>query len=96
MPNVNLEGWARGVPALTLTYDPDGVIQRSGLGEFAGGSRDRFVAAAQSLWEERADQGMVAERCREYVARMHSEDVVAEQWQRALGVPAAVPVEHVP
>jgi glycosyltransferase involved in cell wall biosynthesis len=90
MPNVNLEGWARGVPALTLRYDPDGVIQRSGLGEFADGSSARFVEAARGLWEERADQGMLARRCREYIAQVHSEDVVAEQWQRALGMSAAV------
>ena len=96
MPNVNLEGWVRGVPALTLTYDPDGVIQRFGLGEFAGGSRDRFVEAAQGLWEERADQRMLAERCREYVSRVHAEDAVAERWQRALGVSSAVPVEQAP
>lgn len=36
MPNVFLEGWARGVPALALTHDPDGVIVREGLGAFAG------------------------------------------------------------
>jgi glycosyltransferase involved in cell wall biosynthesis len=94
MPNVNLEGWARGVPALTLTYDPDGVIQRSGLGEFAGGSHDRFVGAARGLWEKRGDQRMLAELCREYVARVHAEDAVAEQWQRALGVSSAVPVQQ--
>lgn len=91
MPNVFLEAWARGVPALALTYDPDGVIERHGLGEFAGGSRETFVTAASVLWRGRHEQEAVAARCRRYVAEEHSEDVVAAQWERALGLLSPVP-----
>lgn len=86
MPNATLEGWARGVPALTLAYDPDGLIERHGLGEFAHGSQESFIAGARKLWQERDDQRELAERCRRYVAEDHSEEAVATQWERALGL----------
>jgi hypothetical protein len=38
MPNVFLEACARGVPALSLQFDPDNVISGRGLGIIAGGS----------------------------------------------------------
>jgi glycosyltransferase involved in cell wall biosynthesis len=94
MPNIWLEAWARGVPALALTHDPDDTIGRFGLGEFAHGSRDRLIDAARELWRNRNDQGLLAERCREYIARAHSGDVIAEQWLRLLGVSSPVPVEN--
>ena len=84
MPNVTLEGWARGVPTLTLSYDPDGVIERYGLGVFAQGSREQLVAAANEFWRGRHDQAEVAGRCRGYVAEHHSEDTVCRQWLVAL------------
>jgi glycosyltransferase involved in cell wall biosynthesis len=84
MPNVFLEGWARGVPALAHSHDPDGVIEREGLGAFAGGSAERFVGLARELWDSRFDQSAVSARCREYVAREHAPEVVVERWERAL------------
>jgi glycosyltransferase involved in cell wall biosynthesis len=91
MPNVFLEAWTRGVPALALSHDPDRVIERHGLGEFARGSRERLVAGATRLWDDRHDQRELAERCRRYVSEEHSEGVVAGQWERALGLSASVP-----
>jgi glycosyltransferase involved in cell wall biosynthesis len=84
MPNVFLEGWARGVPALSLTHDPDGVIVREGLGAFAAGSPAVLAEAARSMWASRRDQRDVAARCRAYVDRQHSVDVVADAWISAL------------
>jgi glycosyltransferase involved in cell wall biosynthesis len=100
MPNVFLEGWARGVPALALSHDPDGVIERHGLGGCAGGSREGFAAAARALWQGRDDQSELAGRCRRYIAEEHSEEVVAHQWEQALllspTVSAAVAPGRVP
>lgn len=84
MPNVFLEGWARGVPALALSHDPDGVIERHGLGAFAHGSLDELADHATSLWRDRGDHAALAERCRRYVVDHHSPDVVGARWQAAL------------
>jgi glycosyltransferase involved in cell wall biosynthesis len=84
MPNVLLEAWCRGVPALVLSHDPDSVVARHGLGSFANGSRAAFVELARQQWVTRADRAQVAERCRTYIARHHSPEVVAEQWHQVV------------
>jgi glycosyltransferase involved in cell wall biosynthesis len=84
MPNVFLEGWTRGVPALALTHDPDGVVTRHGLGWFADGDVDRFAAGAEEAWRTRADQTELAARCRDYAVRRHGPDAVADAWERIL------------
>jgi glycosyltransferase involved in cell wall biosynthesis len=83
MPNIFLEGWARGVPALALAHDPDDVITRHGLGAFAGGSREALAAAARRLWAER-DHPAAGEACRRYVAAHHAEAGVVSQWEPVL------------
>jgi glycosyltransferase involved in cell wall biosynthesis len=84
MPNVMLEAWTRGVPALALSFDPDGVIERHGLGAFAGGDRSRFEQQAGRFWLERDDQTEVAARCMAYIETHHSEDAVVESWLRVI------------
>jgi glycosyltransferase involved in cell wall biosynthesis len=80
MPNVLLEAWSKGVPALVFSYDPDGVVTRHGLGLFADGSRERFVALARELWNAREDRAELAERCRTYVRTHHAREVIAHRW----------------
>jgi glycosyltransferase involved in cell wall biosynthesis len=87
MPNIFLEGWSRGVPALSFTHDPDGVIGRERLGGFAAGSFERLVALTEQMWRTRESQDAITRRCRAYVADRHSPDVVAERWASALGLP---------
>lgn len=86
MPNVFLEAWGRGVPALALSHDPDHLVQTEGLGGFAQGSSERLTSLAATLWRERHDQSELARRCREYVSREHSLDEILGRWECALGL----------
>lgn len=84
MPNIFLEGWSRGIPALALSHDPDGVIETHGLGAFAHGSHKQLVELARSMWSGRNERADVAARCRAYVEREHSESVAVTRWAAAL------------
>lgn len=84
MPNVLLEAWTRGIPALVLTHDPGGVVTRYGLGGFADGSHEQLVALARDLWQNRADRSALSERCRGYIESHHSPAVIARRWHSVL------------
>jgi len=84
MPNVFLEAWARGVPALALSHDPDLIIERHGLGAVGGDSLGRLAQLTSAAWATRMDQDAIAARCRDYVAREHAADAVAARWERVL------------
>ncbi len=84
VPNTWLEGWSRGVPALTLSFDPDGRIARNGLGIAAGGDWDAFVAGARRLWAARADRAGLGPAVRDYVAEAHGARVL-DAWLEVVG-----------
>jgi glycosyltransferase involved in cell wall biosynthesis len=85
LPNILLEGWSRGVPALVLTHDPDRLVEAERLGQFAAGDRDAFAAAARQLWSARADQSELAHRCRTYAQTHHGAAAVARAWAEVIG-----------
>jgi glycosyltransferase involved in cell wall biosynthesis len=93
MPNVLLEAWARGVPALVLTHDPGGVVSREGLGGFAHGSPTLLVDLAQEQWMTRGDRGALAERCQAYIQMHHAPDRVAAEWLQVLSGSRSVATE---
>jgi glycosyltransferase involved in cell wall biosynthesis len=82
MPNVFLEAWSRGVPVLTLGFDPDRVVERRQLGIAAGFTWDRFVAGARELWEGRSARDELAQRVRAYIQETHSPEAVGARWQQ--------------
>ena len=86
MPNVLLEAWSRGVPALVLHYDPGGVVRAHRLGAFAEGSLERLAEFAREQWLDRKGRGReeLSRRCRAYIASHHSPELVARQWLEAL------------
>lgn len=85
MPNIFLEGWARGVPALALHHDPDDTITRERVGAFADGDFALMIAQARTFWATRHDQQEIALRCIEYVGRQHSLEAAARGWAEVIG-----------
>lgn len=80
LSNTFLEAWSRGVPALSLSHDPDGLIERLGLGGFAGGSAAGFAHLAREFWHAREHQHELARRCRQYVLDEHRPETIYRQW----------------
>jgi glycosyltransferase involved in cell wall biosynthesis len=94
MPNIFLEAWARGVPALTLEFDPDHVITTQQLGIAADGCWTRFVSAANELWGAREDRAEFSRRTRAYVEDVHSLENVGAEWNALVDRVAAERTSH--
>lgn len=86
MPNIWLEGWSRGIPALTLSHDPDRLVELRGLGISALGDPTRLAEAARDLWQRREALDDLAVRCREHAQSEHAPEAVAARWRAVLGV----------
>jgi glycosyltransferase involved in cell wall biosynthesis len=84
MPNVFLEAWARRVPVLTLSFDPDGLIAERELGLAAAGSWKRFAEGAAALGSDRALHDRLGDNARRYLRECHSPDAVCARWEAVL------------
>lgn len=84
MPNTFLEAWTRGVPVLTLSFDPDGLIETERLGIAAGGSEEDFARGAAALWSDRDLRSELGSNARRYVLERHSPESVGASWQECL------------
>lgn len=85
MPNVFLESWARAVPALSLAFDPDGLIAERRLGIAADGSWERFVAGARELCSDPGTRSERGGNARRYLEERHSPEAVCAGWEEVLG-----------
>jgi glycosyltransferase involved in cell wall biosynthesis len=90
-PNSYLQSWIRGVPVITL-IDPDGVIEREGLG-IAARAPAQIADAVRSLLHDTAAWRAASERCRAYMDREYAEDKLLEPYvdtfERIVQGPAA-------
>ena len=82
-PNTFLQAWARGIPVVSF-FDPDGVIQREGLGD-AVASVEEMAAAVHRLAVDPQVWGEASARCLAFTARRYGEDQTVTPYLEALG-----------
>jgi glycosyltransferase involved in cell wall biosynthesis len=82
-PNTFLQAWSRGIPVVSF-FDPDGVIQREGLGH-AVASIEQMAAAVHRLSVDPQVWGEASARCRAYVAQRYGEDQTVRPYLETLG-----------
>jgi glycosyltransferase involved in cell wall biosynthesis len=66
-PNIFVEAWACGIPVLSLSFDPGGVMKKEKLGEVADGNLDKLVGYMKSVQNTEE----FAKRAKEYVDKNH-------------------------
>jgi glycosyltransferase involved in cell wall biosynthesis len=66
-PNIFVEAWACGIPVLSLSFDPGGIIKREELGFIADGSLDKLIDKMRSI--ENTDA--FARKAKAYVEKNH-------------------------
>lgn len=81
-PNSYLQAWIRGTPVVSF-FDPDGVIEREGLGRAVSSDLELQAAIVRLgsdplLWQE------ISLRCREYMRRHFSEDDILAPYLSAI------------
>jgi glycosyltransferase involved in cell wall biosynthesis len=81
-PNSFLQAWSRGVPVVSF-FDPDGLINREGLG-VSPKSVDDMVGAADRLLADDMEWRRISARCTDYMERMHGDDVVLKPYIAAI------------
>lgn len=78
-PNTFVQATLQGVPVLSWSVDPDGVLTRHGIGVCAGGSFDRLVASAQQVCASKDLRVEIGRRAAAYAGEYHDlERSVAE------------------
>jgi glycosyltransferase involved in cell wall biosynthesis len=79
MPNTFLEAWSRGIPVISLDFDPDGRIDGKGLGVIAH-SHEELREAVSRLESDPSARAEMGRRAREDVLSVHSPATVSEHW----------------
>ncbi len=80
MPNTFLQSWANGTPVASLAIDPDGVIEKGGLGVYARGDVELLKRQIKRLVGDRELRTRMGRRARTYVAQNHSIQIVGPRY----------------
>ena len=82
-PNTFVQAWSSGTPVVSLTIDPDEIIQRKGLGSVEG-SLEKAIAEIEALMGTPGLRDEIAGRARRHVKETYSEAVVIGAFEKAI------------
>jgi len=80
-PNTFIQAWMRAVPTISLNFDPDGVIERYGIGLHSR-TLDRLASDVRRLILDGALRETMGRRAARYAADNHDLSVVADRYVR--------------
>ena len=86
-PNAYLQAWRRGTPVVSF-FDPDGVIDRNGLG-WAVSSPEQMAQVVARLSTDPTAWQVASRRCIAYMDEHHGENQVLAPYLRAYGMDGA-------
>ena len=89
-PNSFLQAWVRGTPVVSF-FDPDGLIEREGLG-FRATTIDEMAAKVNRLVNEPELWHAVSQRCLRFMAQRYGDDTVLVDYLGAFA--AAIQKRH--
>jgi glycosyltransferase involved in cell wall biosynthesis len=79
-PNVFLQAWQLGIPVVSLSADPGGIVSENGLGLVAGGSLPKMAGQIRELLRDEDQRLAMGRRAAEYVKREHDPDEVVGRY----------------
>ena len=80
-PNTFLEAWAAGTPVVSLSVDPDQVLDRQGIGIACGGSTRRLEAELGRLVDNRPLRDRMGAAAQAYVAHAHNPETTVSRYE---------------
>ncbi len=82
-PSVFLEAWTAGTPVVSLHIDPDGLIEKEGLGAISK-TVESAIDDIRGLMNAPQQREAIAHRARRFIAASHSAEVAIDAFERAL------------
>lgn len=74
-PNNFIQAWLAGVPVVTYEFDVDNIIERCGLGYYAHGDFNKFVAQCLLLCEDEEQNRQMGERAIQFARENHDPEI---------------------
>ena len=81
-PNTFLQAWACGTPVVSLTVDPDRIVEQHGLGRISP-TVQQAINDIRVLLDSEEERESISGRAREYVQKYNTAPVVVKQFERS-------------